>query len=472
MGLVLKHVYLTKAGTWHYRRRLPRDVTALVRQNEFKRLLGSTEREALRNCPKVNSEFEGLVMAARRRRDMPADVPHTALDVHRLAERRAAELAATTVHVGDRMLPGSDPEAALLIREAYLSSFPREGGDGLHVEGEPVGVPEIEARALAILTSGGNLSRPAPTIEDARKLYMRERVEGDINEAAKTARLNRVLGYMKDAGVGKDRTMISLTREDARDVRDYLVRDEGMKAATVRRYMNDIRALINLGMTELGLKDAMSNPFLNLSIKGAEASATPAVDERKPIPEAMMRPLRERIVAHAGDDLSRIWRISEWTGCRLGEVTGLLIADVVLDGAVPYLNLVPHAHRRLKTAASIRRVPLIGDALAAAKEAVAAAGSGPALFTRYGRPRGSDAASAALMKHVRAITDDPKIVVHSLRHTVEDRLMLARVDEFDRKLILGHASVGQTGRYGGPDARLKVAERGLKAAMGVAGKRR
>ncbi|PBB88011.1 tyrosine-type recombinase/integrase [Mesorhizobium sp. WSM3876] len=466
MGLVLKHVYLTKAGTWHYRRRLPRDVTALVGQNEFKRYLGSTEREALRNYPKVNSEFERLVSEARRRRDMPADTLRTPLDVHRLAERRAAELATTTVHVGGRMLPGSEPEAADLIRDSYLSRFSQDEA------GDPVGVPEVEGRALAILASGGNLSRPAPTIEDARKLYMRERVEGDINEAAKTARLNRVLEYMKAAGVGKDRTLVSLTREDARDVRDYLVRDEGMKAATVRRYMNDIRALINLGMTELGLKDAMSNPFLNLTIKGAEAAATPAVDERKPIPEAMMGPLRERIVVHAGEDLSRIWRIAEGTGCRLGEVTGLLVADVVLDGTIPYLNLVPHAHRRLKTAASARRVPLIGDALAAAKEAVEAAGDGSILFARYGRARGSDAASAALMKHVRVITDDPKIVVHSLRHSVEDRLMLAKVDEFDRKLILGHSSGGMTGRYGGPDARLKVAERGLKAALGVAGKRR
>ncbi|RWG49771.1 MAG: hypothetical protein EOQ64_28075, partial [Mesorhizobium sp.] len=189
MGLVLKHVYLTKAGTWHYRRRLPRDIAALIRQNEFKRLLGSTEREALRNYPNVNAEFERLVIEARRRRDIPADTPRTPLDIHRLAERRAAELAATTVHLGGLELPGSDPDAADLIRESYLSRFSRDE------EGDPVGVPEVESRALAILANGGNLSRPAPTIEDARKLYMRERVEGDINEAAKTARLNRVLEY-------------------------------------------------------------------------------------------------------------------------------------------------------------------------------------------------------------------------------------------------------------------------------------
>ncbi|PBB90334.1 hypothetical protein CK215_22025 [Mesorhizobium sp. WSM3864] len=245
-----------------------------------------------------------------------------------------------------------------------------------------------------------------------------------------------------------------------------------MKAASVRRYMNDVRAVINLGITEFGLRDTMANPFQNLPIRGAEASTTAASDERKPVPETMIAPLRERIEAHAGEDLWRIWRMVEGTGCRLGEVTGLMLSDVVLDAAVPYINLIPHPHRRLKTAGSVRRVPLIGDVLKAARDAVKAAGKGPALFERYGRLRGADAASQILMKHVRTITDDPKIVVHSLRHRMEDRLTLAGVSEFDRNLILGHSSGGMSERYGGPDARLKVAERGLKAALGVAGKRR
>lgn len=457
MGLVLKHVQQTNAGTWHYRRKLPRDVTALVGKNEFKRLLGSTEREALRSYPKVNGEFERLVAEARRRNGagLPAETP---LELHRMAELRAQELAAMTVHIGGRTLPGSDPEAADVIRESYLSRQSDAAGD------------EVEGRAVAILSSGGKLSRPVPTVEDARKLYLKERVDGDINETAKTARVNRNMEHLSAAGVGKDRALTSLAREDARNVRDYLVRDLGMKAATVRRYMNDIRAVINLGMTEFGLRDTMANPFQNLPIRGAEASTTAASDERKPIPETMMAPLRQRIEAHAGEDLWRIWRMVEGTGCRLGEVAGLLLSDVMLDATIPYINLVPHPHRRLKTAGSVRRVPLIGDALKAAREAVKAAGKGPALFSSYGRLRGADTASASLMKHVRAITDDPKIVVHSLRHRMEDRLTLAGVSEFDRNLILGHSSGGMSERYGGPDARLEVAERGLRAALG-AGKR-
>ncbi|WP_146177338.1 hypothetical protein [Breoghania corrubedonensis] len=56
-------------------------------------------------------------------------------------------------------------------------------------------------------------------------------------------------------------------------------------------------------------------------------------------------------------------------------------------------------------------------------------------------------------------------MVHSLRHNMEDRLTRAGVSEFDRNLVLGHARGGMSERYGGPDARLEVAERALRAAL-------
>lgn len=66
MGLTLKHIVSTKAGTFHYRRRIPKDAAEVIGKREFKRLLGQTEREALRNYPKVNAEFERVVEDARK----------------------------------------------------------------------------------------------------------------------------------------------------------------------------------------------------------------------------------------------------------------------------------------------------------------------------------------------------------------------------------------------------------------------
>jgi integrase len=210
---------------------------------------------------------------------------------------------------------------------------------------------------------------------------------------------------------------VSLTREDARNVRDYLLRDLDMNPATARRYLNDIRAVINLGITENDLKSVVVNPFLDLPIR-VETSAN---KERDIIPDDLLSPIRARIEAHAGAGLWQIWRIVENTGCRLGEVTGLLTSDLRLTGSRPHFSLAPHPHRRLKTAGSTRLVPLVGEALDAAQEALHAAGGSSFLFPRYGRVRGSDAASAILMKHIREVTDNPKVVVHSLRHRVDFR---------------------------------------------------
>lgn len=52
----------------------------------------------------------------------------------------------------------------------------------------------------------------------------------------------------------------------------------------------------------------------------------------------------------------------------------------------------------------------------AAREALKGHSGGDMLFPECGRYRGSDAASAALMKHIRKVSQDPKHIVHYLRH--------------------------------------------------------
>ncbi|RUV45333.1 integrase [Mesorhizobium sp. M1A.T.Ca.IN.004.03.1.1] len=453
MGLVLKHVVLTKAGTWHFRRRLPRDVAARLKQGEFKRLLGTTEREALRHYPKVNAEFERVVADARRRNGAasPAETP---LEIHRMAERRAQELASTLVHIGERTLPASDPEAAALIRDSYLSSFPYDDS------GDPVGVPEVEGRALAILSGGGKLSRPVPTIEDARKLYLKERVGGD---AKKTLELDRIFKLVSEA-LQSDRTLVSLKREDAKEVRDHML--DGRKASSVHRYLNVVRAAINHAIREFDMA-GVANPFMYLEAAQKD-KAEPDRDKRRSFATEELKDVTGRILALGNPSLQRIWQILEGTGCRLAEVAGLRVSDVHLDHAIPHITVEWHDERRIKNAVSRRKVPLVGTALDAAKEAVKAAVGQSLLFPAYGgRANGPGAASAALGKHVRAVVPDQKVTTHSLRHLMKDRLRLAGVSKADQDIVLGHSSGSVGEDYGGADARLKVAERALKAALGV-----
>lgn len=107
---------------------------------------------------------------------------------------------------------------------------------------------------------------------------------------------------MAAAGVGGERLLTSLSREDARNVRDYLLRDLDMTPATARRYLNDVRALVTFGLLEHDLQD-QANPFLSLPIK---LDTTP-VEDRDPIPENILPAIRGRMQHHAGVDLWRIW---------------------------------------------------------------------------------------------------------------------------------------------------------------------
>jgi integrase len=170
----------------------------------------------------------------------------------------------------------------------------------------------------------------------------------------------------------------------------------------------------------------------------------------------------------ASPELALIWRLIEATGCRLAEVSGLRVEDVKTEGDLPHIRIEPHPLRSLKTKSSQRQVPLVGDALAAAEAALEAAAGGDMLFPSYGRRRGSDAASAALMKHLRAVSDNERHVLHSLRHNMKDRLILAEVSSLDQNLILGHA-LGSVGDrvYGGSVAKLRVTTRAMEKALAV-----
>lgn len=61
-----------------------------------------------------------------------------------------------------------------------------------------------------------------------------------------------------------------------------------------------------------------------------------------------------------------------------------------------------------------------------------------------------------MIKHLRNITQDNRLTIHSTRHAMKDRLRIAGVDAVVQKFALGHAVSGFDETYGGPEARLKL----------------
>ena len=173
-----------------------------------------------------------------------------------------------------------------------------------------------------------------------------------------------------------------------------------------------IKAIINLAMAEHGIEGR--NPFASIYMPDEMP------EERQPINLDAIRRIQHE--CRQVDDENR-WLLAliSDTGMRLSEAAGLARDDIVLDADVPYIKLVPHSWRRLKTKGSERLVPLVGASLWAARRLQQHDNS--YAFPRYcdGKICNANSASAALNKWLK-----PRVsghaVVHSLRHSMRDRL--------------------------------------------------
>ena len=119
------------------------------------------------------------------------------------------------------------------------------------------------------------------------------------------------------------------------------------------------------------------------------------------------------------------------TGCRPGEIANLLAEDINLDGDAPYISIRPKRDREIKTASSIREIPLVGVSLEAMRRA-------PNGFPHYrDKP---DLLSANLMTAMksRSLFPTPDHKVYSFRHSFEKRMQEAELDYGFRCMIMGH----------------------------------
>jgi integrase len=438
VSLTLKHIKELGAGRYEYRRRVPESAKAAMGKSEFKRVFAASSPAALaREHARITAEFDKAVAEAQRTPQDPSKrTPREAAEVAREEAERL--LAAGVMGAED------EEEARELLAESLIQ----------------VGASPAIYRAVVMPEA----ELPGPTLEDARRVYLAEKLgggEGPENREAK-ARLDRVFLRATEAlgAAVRVRPLTSLKREDAKRVRDHMLQSQKkgggtLSPASVQRELKTLSAVVNFGLKEYGLRKTVDNPFDGLPISEAARGAAALVPDAA-LRDSLPKPVVEAMKSRLKGDLQLIWRLLAGTGCRLSEVRGLRVQDVVINGSVPHIRVDWHEERRLKTLSSVRVVPLVGDALEAAEEALKEAEGRAILFPRFAKPRGTDNCSTQLMKHLRAITADPKHVVHSLRHSMKDALRLAGVEKTVQDLILGHASPSEGERYGSEEVRLEV----------------
>lgn len=282
-----------------------------------------------------------------------------------------------------------------------------------------MGVPEEEGALAKVLLGGVSKGTPEVTVTDAFKAYLAEKAHAIPDQQRKQqqrfARSEKNLIFI----LGGDRPLSSVKRSDARAWRD--MRLGQVSPATVKRERNDIAAVFSWAVSEMDGAGEV-NPFKGMKL---EAATEGRRDQRLPLDQGVIDKVYEDLKPHK--DLLQIWTLLDHTGARDGEIRMLLASEVIIDDPIPHIIIEPRLDRTLKSNWSERKIPLIGAALDAAKEATHGLRADEYVFRRYATAGGLDRLSQALNRRIREHSDNPKHVAYSLRHNMKDRMRVAEV---------------------------------------------
>ena len=270
-----------------------------------------------------------------------------------------------------------------------------------HMQLDEIGLDNVQSKLFQ------SVKPSAPLMSEATSFYLRLKGDGKDKVFVRSAQRNaasviEVLG---------DRPINDYASSEAGKLRDVLL-DKGLAVTSIKRMFGSVKAIINLAMAEHGIEGR--NPFASIYMPDEMP------EERQPIPLEAIRRIQSDCMT-VDDEKRWLLALISDTGMRLSEAAGLARDDIVVDTDVPHINVRPHPWRRLKTKGSERLVPLIGASLWAAMRVQKHDSS--YAFPRYcdGQTCNANSASAALNKWLKPRVDEDA-VVHSLRHSMRDRL--------------------------------------------------
>ena len=287
---------------------------------------------------------------------------------------------------------------------------------------------------LTVLPEARTVVADSFSFTDALALY--HRLKGTDKTSLFFESSERSIRYLIEC-LGHD-SLTSLEVSDAGRFRDYLF-EHGMSSSSVKRFFSSVRAVINLAIREHGL--SVTNFFSGTFIPDDEVKK-----KRSPIPADALLGIQRECVALDDEPRWLIALISD-TGMRLSEACGLQARDIHLNTNAPYIDLVEHPWRRLKTSSSSRQVPLVGASLWAAHRIVDAGHS--FAFPKYCSEAkcNANSASAALNKWLKPRVPDG-CVIHSFRHSLRDRLRAIECPADIINAIGGWVTEGVGHQYG------------------------
>nr|WP_125459070.1 tyrosine-type recombinase/integrase [Oceanicella actignis] len=394
------------------------------RQKITRCLHTDSRREALARAPAVEAEIMAYweALAAGRAQDAAARWEAA----RRLCESRGYEYR-----------PFADLARPEMLAELF-ARLERLAGPG-HV------APREEAAAML-----GLVDAPSFTMTEALAEFFKATPERVLGKSERKAALwrrtrERAVEYFV-AAVG-DKDMAEITREDAMAFRAWwqercakrgLDLDSANKSFS---HIDDVFQTVS-DLHNLGLK----SPFSGLRFK---------VKNENKRPPFSIGWIRNRILAPGAldglnEEARDVLLVMVNTGARPDEIVGALREEFRVGDAIPHLRIRPRDGHPLKNDQSARDVPLLGVSLDAARRIVARGG-----LKRYFMNANKWTAAAGKYMRENGLRESPAHVPYSLRHSFEDRLLAAGVDERLRIELMGHKY--DRPKYGDPPLDLRAA---------------
>jgi integrase len=287
----------------------------------------------------------------------------------------------------------------------------------------------------------GGVERPKVKVSEAFKVYCEEIAASEIagKSAEQKASWKKVKQYAVNAFiiVIGDICIEDITRDHAKTFFQHWAKQiaptdpkaDKKSASLGKRRMGDMSILYKRYFVHLGTE--RPNPFDALTFNQKFKK------RRVPFPIEYIRDVIMKPGALAGmnDDARHMVLISIETGARPIELRYLNADRIKLNDKVPHIlvepSFDPEEPHEVKTVSSVRRIPLVGVALAAMK-------LHPDGFPRY-RETGNTL-SQTVNKFLKENKLQPtgKETLYGFRHTFEDRMKEARIDDELRKILMGH----------------------------------
>lgn len=292
--------------------------------------------------------------------------------------------------------------------------------------GSRPGKPDL-VTAAAVL---GGAKEPAITISRALKLYweyaaQKKRGKSDDQirrwENPRKKAIKNIISVIGDKPIGE------ITRDDMIDFREWWwqkIDVEGLTPNSGNKDLVHVGSVLNTVNERLRLNIQL--PLGKLSFSEDDPKTRP------PFSEAW---IREKLLAPgalAGLNTEArcivIGMIN--TGYRPSEGAELRREQIRLDADIPHISIEPIG-RTLKSPYSKRIIPLVGVSLDAFKQC-------PDGFPRY---RDSPNLSATVNSFLRenGLMETDRHTLYGLRHSFEDRMLAAEVDERIRRDLFGHS---------------------------------